>query len=135
MFVIFSRLTIDESDNDQPVLFTQSKYFDLEDFVQDFVPKKASVKNGSTSYSMLNINARSILSKIDEILTLLHIIKVQCNFTFDLICIEESWLNENTEQLAAIPGYNLITKHKKTKQNRRWSVYLYKGIHTIYSKK
>ena len=62
---------------------------------------------------MLNINARSILSKIDEIVTLLHIIKVQCNFTFDLICIEESWLNENTEQLAAIPGYNLITEPKK----------------------
>ena len=58
--------------------------------------------------TILHLNARSLLNKIEHIVTLTHIINVD----IDVIAISETWENKLNSELLSIPGYNKCSKHR-----------------------
>ena len=74
--------------------------------------KKKTNPSLANSLSIINFNARSIPKHKSDIEIMLNAI----NYNADLITIEETWLDNNLEQLAHISGYGLITKHKKKRK-------------------
>ena len=95
----------DESDNDEMVVFNQSQHYTLDEFCQIECLKE--------NFAILSLNTRSLLDKLDELQVLLSDIETATNFTFDVITIQETWLDDSTENLINIPGYNFICKNKK----------------------
>ena len=52
-------------------------------------------------FTMIHVNIRSILNKLDEFLALVSLFP----FDFDAFCFSEVWLDDNTKNLVSIPGY------------------------------
>ena len=98
---------IDESENEQPIIFKQSQQYTLDEFCQN-----ENIKHVEGNFNVLNLNARSLLDKLDDLQVFLRDIENSINFTFDVITIQETWLDSKTENLVNIPGYNFICKHK-----------------------
>ena len=64
------------------------------------------LRKGTRKINVLSLNAQSINSKFDSILVLLECAKAQ-NIYFHVICIQETWLNDNSDlSLFNIDGYN-----------------------------
>ena len=86
---------------------------DTEDDINIFRPSLFYSTDNFPSYlketgiiNVLSLNAQSINSKFDSILVFLEYAKVQ-NICFHAICIEETWLNENSDlSLFNIDGNN-----------------------------
>ena len=76
-------------------LTNNSKYYDINSI-------NLEVKKEKDDFCVLHLNIRSIYNKVDELISLISLV----NFSFDAICISESWLNSNTKDLISIPGYN-----------------------------
>ena len=77
-------------DNDLEPVIPQSNYYDIEDLcklMESIDPK--------LYLSVLNLNARSLIRNFDEYKILLAILPN----LFDIITIEETWLNEDLEAL------------------------------------
>ena len=71
------------------------KYYKHEEF-------RSNIKIDKTDVSIMHINARSLLPKIDSISCQIH----QLGNNFDLICVCETWLSPDTEALATLNGFN-----------------------------
>ena len=63
--------------------------------------------------SVLNIYIRSLLKNKTQLEALLYELNSTNKLTFDVITIQESWLNENL-QFANLEDYQLVCKHKLT---------------------
>ena len=100
-------ISFDDDEDYQSESYSQSQYYNIEQFCA------LELSPNSIFCSVLNLNARSLLKKLDELILFLDIFSTKANFLFDVITIEETWLDKNNESLAVIPGYNLITKNKE----------------------
>ena len=69
------------------------------------------IENKSDNLSFLHINSRSIPKNFDSIQTLLLSLK---RFTFSIIGICETWLNENSPEI-----YSRLQNGKKLKKGRQ----------------
>ena len=98
-------LIIDNDDISSRV--TKSTYYDIEEF-NDFT-KEINLDN---TISVLNINARSLVKHINELTVILEEIFVK----FDVITIEETWLDDLLKPLVDLSGYTFIAKHKRQKK-------------------
>ena len=63
------------------------------------------------SFSVLHINARSLLNKLDDIKSLLENIP----HSFSAIGISETWLTDTTQDLVNISGYKFLSNHRTKK--------------------
>ena len=80
-------------------------------------------------FSVLNINIRSLLKNKAQLEALLYELNSTNKLTFDVITIQESWLNENLQQLANFEDYQLVCKHKPTtKEGGGLCIYVKNGI-------
>ena len=86
---------------------TKSSYYDIDEF-NDF-SKKVDHDN---SISVLNINARSLVKHITELSVILDEFLV----SFDVITVEETWLNDVLKPLVNLSGYTFITKHQSQRK-------------------
>jgi hypothetical protein len=104
-------------------LFTpiNSPYVDLED-ITDYIPGDNSNYNRT-----LHINIRSLPSKIDKLKDMLAQLKEK-NIKFDYILLCETFLKDDTAYLFNIPGYKLVSKNRKTNE-QRWCSYVCKQQH------
>ena len=83
--------------------FSSSKYYDIETFRTDFS------KFATSEYlSIINVNIRSLINNKDNLIATIKAL----GQTFDIITLEETWLDENIEDLANIEGYTSYFKHK-----------------------
>ena len=71
-----------------------SKYYDLA-----LINQTCSKSN--CDFALVHLNVRSIFNKIDEFISMISVF----NFTFDVICFSESWLDDHSKNLVSIPGY------------------------------
>ena len=55
-----------------------------------------------------------MLTKKAQLEALLYELNSTNKLTFDVITIQEFWLNENLQQLANLEDYQLVCKHKHT---------------------
>jgi hypothetical protein len=63
------------------------------------------------SFSVLHINARSLLNKFDDIKSLLE----NMPHSVSAICISETWLTDTTQDLVNISGYKFLSSHRTKK--------------------
>ena len=99
-------LNIEESETDEPIISEQSKQYTVEQFCN-----VESLKE--SNFSVLSFNARSICDKLGDLEILLHDIESDTGFTFDIIAIQETWTDSNSESLIHLPNYKFVCKHKK----------------------
>ena len=63
----------------------------------------------NANFRLLLLNARSILSKLDELIALCSI------YNYHVVCIVESWLSEDVSKFNAelfIPGYDIFRRDR-----------------------
>jgi len=78
--------------------------------------------NNTTQLSIIHINTRSLLSKLDEINEILRATQ------FDIIAITETWLNEINSCNATINGYQAVHKVRNSGKGGGVSIYVKTGI-------
>ena len=71
---------------------------------------KFVTENKNSLLSVTSLNAISLLGKMSEIEIFLNKCQTQNIDLFDLIAVQETWLDETTESLVSIPGYSFISK-------------------------
>ena len=64
------------------------------------------------NFSIVHINARSLVKNYDEICNLIR----RLHHKFSVIAITETWTDKNSEELMDIDGYNKIMKHRENKK-------------------
>ena len=107
-------------DREEYSLITESMYYDIDELNALFINKKHDSK-----LSILNLNSRSLVRHIDEFRCILD----SLSFEFDVITIEETWLNGNLEAMVRLDNYNLITKHKlRRKEGGGLAIYINKKL-------
>ena len=108
-----------ENDEISP-LIVQSTYYDTDEF-NEFAKKF----NHNNNISILNINARSLVKHINELTVILN----EFPIGFDVITVEETWLNDALKPLVNLDGYTFITKHKRQcKEGGGIGIYVKDGI-------
>ena len=91
-----------DEDSDNPII-QKSMYYDIEGLTD-----KMNLIDKNTHLSILNLNARSLIKNILEFRSILSAFP----YIFDIITIEETWLDNSLEAFVMIDNYSLITKHK-----------------------
>ena len=71
-----------------------------------------NITNNENIFNLINLNVRSLVKKSDK----LHQFVKDCNLNFKIIAITETWLNNDTEQIAYIDGYTFKGKHRNQKR-------------------
>ena len=105
---------IDDSDETQ--IITKSRYYELD----DLNTLMESVDN-ITHLSVLNINARSLVKHHFELSAILS----ELPFLFDVITVEETWLNDLLKPLVEMENYTFLAKHKyKCKEGGGIGIYI-----------
>ena len=113
-----SHLIIDN--NDISPLITKSDYYDIDEF--NVFSKKL---NHNSTFSILNINARSLVRHINEFSAILRDFSV----VFDVITVEETWLTDLLKPLVNLDGYTFFTKHRDhSKKGGGIGIYIRDGI-------
>ena len=90
--------------DEENALITQSHYYDFDDFSQ-----LMQSTDPQSSLSILNLNCRSLIKNFNE----LYVTLASLPNEFGVITMEETWLDDDLENLVKMPGYTLKTKHKK----------------------
>ena len=90
--------------DEENALITQSHYYDFDDFSQIM-----QSTDPQSSLSILNLNCRSLIKNFNE----LYVTLASLPNEFGVITMEETWLDDDLENLVKMPGYTLKTKHKK----------------------
>ena len=109
---------IDRHENNP--LIEQSYYFDLEN-INEIMDKRPS----NSFLSILNINCRSLIKNYNELYVILHSLPQ----LFDIITVEETWLNKDLEALVQMDEYEFYCKHKKKcKEGGGLGIYVKKDI-------
>ena len=73
---------------------------------------------------MFSMNCQSLNAKVDELRILFHELE-NSNCFFDAICLQETWLDKNSDtSLLAIEGYNLISQGKLCSAHSGLVIYL-----------
>lgn len=75
-------------------------------------------------FAVLSLNAQCLAAKLDQLKIYLENLK-QRSVTFDAICIQETWINANSNMsMYAIDGYELIAKDKTCGEHGGLAIYL-----------
>jgi hypothetical protein len=80
--------------------------------------------DNNNSFSLLHLNARSLLGNLDKLKILLSNIKKP----FSVIGITETWLNDQTHDLVDISGYKFVSNHRTTKPGGGVGLYLQNSL-------
>ena len=103
-------------DREEYSLITESTYYDI-----DELNKLMTDRRNDSQLSILNLNSRSLVCHIGELRVLLESLPSE----FDVITIEETWLNDDLEAMVKLDNYNLVTKHKsKCKEGGGLGIYI-----------
>ena len=81
----------------------KSLYYDLDD-----LSKLMNTIDRQNHLSILNINARSLVKHYLEFCSILQ----RLPFLFQIITVEETWLNDTLKPLIQMENYTIIPKHK-----------------------
>jgi len=86
-------------------LINNSRYYDPDELCNLLSKRQDDL-------SIMYANSRSLPKHIADYRLLLEYIYDKGKIDIDVLCFVETWLNNNTENLVQIPGYNHIAKHK-----------------------
>ena len=82
--------------------------------------------NGS-HLSILHLNIHSVPSKLDELKSLLSILKTK-NLLIDVILLCETFITDNSKESCKLDDYELIEEHRKNMQKGGVALYVHKSL-------
>ena len=83
-----------------------------------------SIIKNENSFTVLSLNAQSLLSKLDQIKIYIKSLQEK-QFMFDAICIQETWINPKLDKsLLNLCGYNLIMQERSCGDHGGLAIYL-----------
>ena len=95
-----------DDSSDEIQNFTHSPYFDFNNISEINLPNNRTFK-------VLSINIQSIQAKYDALVSFLSILEDK-RISFDAICIQETWLSNDTDTgIYNIPGFKLVSQGKR----------------------
>ena len=101
---IVNEFELNDMYDEEPCIYHPSPYYEVEhltDMLRSYDHKP---------FSLITLNSQSLYAKLEQLKVYLHTIE-NANCQIHVICIQESWINENTDlQQFNIPGYNFISK-------------------------
>ena len=106
-------------DNDNDILISNSSdYYDIDHL-------KSFLDNNRKSFTILSLNARSILNKHSKIIALLTTLH-ESNLSFDMVCIQECWLDQKiNSDLLHINNYKTFHQCPNPKCSTRGGLVCY----------
>jgi hypothetical protein len=84
-------------------------------------------KDISTKFSVIHVNARSLLKNFENILLFIH----SLNHKFSVIAISETWLDDCKQNFVHIDGYNLVVKHRENGRGGGVALYIDSSLHFV----
>ena len=106
-------------DENEPIFDSLSPYFDI-----DSLKESTTADRLRNSFSILSLNAQSIHAKIEELRVFIHSLS-KINILFDAICIQETWLDSNSDvSQLTISGYRIILHNKSASAHGGLAIYL-----------
>ena len=91
--------------DDFMAVLAHSPYYDM-DSLESILPSNVD------KFSILSLNIQSINAKFDSLCALISILADK-NFQFSVICLQETWLDEQADSsLFELPNYNLVSRPK-----------------------
>lgn len=103
-----------DADRNCPVIHKISNYVTEEDL------NSFEDKGKIGQFSILHINARSLIKNIESILLLIH----RLHHKFSVIAVTETWTDMNNEHLVNIDGYSKIIKHRENGRGGGVALYI-----------
>lgn len=94
---------------------TSSNYF-----VEEEINAKISTEHFNPKFSVLHLNARSLIGNVDKFKFLLD----RLQKPFSAIAVSETWLSDLSADQVNIPGYAFISNHSATKSGGGTGLYL-----------
>ena len=88
--------------------------------IEDEINLRYSDSDNINCFSLLHLNSRSLLGSFDKFKST----RVNLNKSFSVIGISETWLNDQTQFFAQIPGYNFVSNHRNVKTGGGIGLYL-----------
>ena len=93
----------DVLESEEPQLLQQSPYYNIDSLIDLLQMKQNTLK-------CLSMNIQSLNAKFSQLEIYIHNLSVS-NCEFDVICIQETWLNSNSDcSLLQLDGYTLLTQ-------------------------
>ena len=92
--------------------------------VEEDINDQVSSFNEKSMFSILHLNARSLLKNLDQ----LNLILKNLNRAFSVLGVSETWLTNSTAELVNITGYNFVSNHRKSKIGGGVGIYLQNDI-------
>jgi hypothetical protein len=83
--------------------------------------------NLPTDFSLLRINARSLINKLDNVVTYLN----SLNHIFSIIAVTETWANTDNQNILKIPGYNRLEKKRTSGQGGGVALFIHHSLNYI----
>ena len=110
-----------DDDDEEPTLFENSVYLNYENVVDVLKTKRSSLK-------VLSLNCQSLFAKYDQLCVYIQSLQeLDCHF--DVICLQETWLDDSCDINALnIEGYEMINKYKTCSSHGGLAIFLKNGI-------
>ena len=113
------------NDNDPDINFFKdnisvldAKYYLPQDLTNDLT------KISQDSFSVLHLNVRSLNKNFESFKQLLCNLK----FEFRIICLSETWCDDNSSSLFELPDYNLLFQNRVSRKGGGVCIYLHKSL-------
>ena len=104
------------------ITLQSSSYYLQDQFVE-------AIYNSTNDFSIISLNIQSIRAKFDQLLLFLNVLKQQ-NLELDMLCFQETWLNDDCDvSQFQIPNYNSHFQGKYSSQHAGLVIY----VHTKYT--
>jgi exonuclease III len=98
-----------ELDENEPRFLQASSYIDMDTILE-------YVNTNKNNFSIMSVNIECINTKFEELLTTIAFLKESKHFSFSVICLQECWLQDDTEEDVTqfqIPGYKLLAQKQQ----------------------
>ena len=104
-------------DQDSPITLN-SQYYDLEELTMENLSMRSNYK-----YKALHINIQSLPAKQDKLNKMIADLNEK-NINIDFILLCETFLTDINCNMHHLPGYNLVSKHRKNKSRGGVAIYV-----------
>ena len=109
-----------DEDSESNPLITKSHYYNLDKLVRSM-----NETDENTHLSVLSLNARSLIKNFFEFRSIISAFP----YLFDIITVDETWIDNSLEHLVNLDHYSMITKHKqKCKEGGGLCIYIRNGL-------
>ena len=116
---------LDELVDLDDAFLTNCQYLDIAD-------DNVIVQNSENSIKIAHLNVHSLLSKYDDLIDLMEILK-QKNLMPDVLLLCETFLNDRNHNKIKFPNYSMISQHRKIRSQGGVAVLI--GDHIKYQER